>query len=519
MRRPRARSASFPGRVLAGRLPLCLAVVALTLGSLLLTEADAGAAPAGPVCPGQVGDFELVGNGLQPHGAGDPLDVLSCTYRSAGFGAEGGTQVQFTVSWQVADSDAVAFVGAAPCTGTMVTQRSDGSLSVGSGDRKVGSFASAAKIVPGRSSGASVPEEFAPVITTLVAAAEPLALSCQGDQAPPTTQENQAPLTTPASMSPTGRSDSSDPTPAEILIAAGLIMTLLTGGLSLPALIRLLGSRSLEAIPAVTTLADAALGNPATATGPNTETGGSPPEQPPAAPFLPLTALLPVTAPPAPPSPPPTEPVQQAVVTTGQVDGLENTFTTTVTQRLTEGYWVRNPNLVAKAWNTFTHPWWGSHSGQCGEFADNGMRWMSDYVHDQFGPGAVVDVVYMARRSVFVPNPDTLDTLDAALPMNHAATRVILPDGRRYIMDFWEAMGRSQGVPAKLVPENVWAARWAGQIPEAQISRTTDEIHLREQVLTVGEQRAFTTFRHHAARTGQGAQAETLIRSWTLDPW
>ncbi|HET9655312.1 MAG TPA: hypothetical protein VFP72_08155 [Kineosporiaceae bacterium] len=502
---------------------------ALALGSVLPAGPATAATRTGPpACPHEVGDFALVENNLEPHGSGSPWDVLSCTYRSADFSAGAGTQVQFTVSWQVVESRAVAVIGAAPCSGKVATQRLGGALSVAAGDRQVGSYAVAGRVEAGRSTDTPVPEEFAPVLTDLVAAAGPLALPCDGGAASPTRRAAQTPAAAPSSAPAPASGGTGLTFEYEVLIAAGLIMMLLAGGVrSLPGILRHLRSRRAPSIDRVTNdILVAASGgrpDPLPVPGPPPGPAAGPLATPPAAgEFHPITGPLPPPGgppPPAGPPPVPVPPAPQPTVTTAQVDGLENTFAATVGQRLTEGYWVRNPSLVAKVWNTFTHPWRGSHSGQCGEFADNGVRWMGEYVHDQFGPGAVVDTVYMARRSVFVPNPDLPDQIDAALPMNHAATRVILPDGRRFVMDFWEAMGRSQGAPPKLVPEDVWAVRWAGQIPEAQLSRTADELALREQVLTVGEDRAFASFRQAAARTGQSAQAETLIRSWSLNPW
>jgi hypothetical protein len=474
-----------------------LVAVALAILASAAVVLPAAAKASAPTCPPEIGGLRPVVSSQGHIKSAGNQDVLQCPEYLVRTGG-GGTVVTFDLAWQVKPGNAT-WVDGAPCSGQDQVRRDDasGSLSIASGTHKAIALASAETTNPsvddGRTQPSPVPPAFNSALAGLLAQAETVALSCDASVAP-------------------AASDSGSPTEPEILLATGLIMTLL-GGLGPQLLAGLLKLLPNPSGPVAGTLLEAAVGDP---------NAGLPsvPDQP-AAP-VDGTPLQPASSgnganPPG--RPPPSEPPAVPVATPAQIGALQGQFAGSVQQRLDEGYWVRNPDLLSKAWNTVAHPFWGSHSGQCGEFAANGVRWMTDYVQQQFGPGAIVDEVYVARRSVFVHNPDFLDELDAHLPMNHAATRVILPDGRRYVMDFWDAMGPSKGQPPRLVPEGEWAGRWSQRIPSGQISRTEWEQQLREHILTMGENKGIKAFRLHNAKTGDAARAETLINSWRVQPW
>jgi hypothetical protein len=120
------------------------------------------------------------------------------------------------------------------------------------------------------------------------------------------------------------------------------------------------------------------------------------------------------------------------------------------------------------------------------------------------------------------------------VPKKHVATRVILPDGRRFVLDYWEA-NRGSGLP--MVSEEQWVARWKGRLGEDARYFGSDvneavENKLASQVEAFQERRggppeeALANFRRLEAddiRKGPGSaeekerrltQLETLVRSY-----
>jgi hypothetical protein len=223
-------------------------------------------------------------------------------------------------------------------------------------------------------------------------------------------------------------------------------------------------------------------------------------------------------APPSPVSPPSTASVPSDppdAVTPAKIADLETQFEKTIDHGLAYGYYVRNPDLVHKAWsNTFGRVEEvidNTTGGQCQECAAWGRSWISDYVRDKFGPGAIVDDLL-----VHTGLPGLGDYI------NHIATRVILPDGQRLMLDYWEQMGRSHGtVPAKLVPEDQWVEKWKGELPDgAIVSRTDIETTLHDLMTTLPTEQAAARFRQlYGVFPKSRLAVETLLKSWDSNPW
>ena len=198
---------------------------------------------------------------------------------------------------------------------------------------------------------------------------------------------------------------------------------------------------------------------------------------------------------------------------------LERHFAESVAYRAEQGYRVRNRNLIEKSWNTFLDPFWNDPtSGQCGEYAEWGEQWTRGFVRDRFGPDALVDTIVVEERSTVTPD-GIRDGLDGLYRANHAATRVILPDGRRLVLDYWDALGRNLGSPPRLRDESDWAADWMAEIGEGMVDRPEAELTLKNYVEQYGSERAFDAYRRTMEKEGRGALAEVLIRSWDRQPW
>ncbi len=188
---------------------------------------------------------------------------------------------------------------------------------------------------------------------------------------------------------------------------------------------------------------------------------------------------------------------------------LEERMKAILDEKTQEGYFVRNSNLPKKAWNNTLGravEWAGGwKGGQCGEYGQWGMDWSKDAVHELFGQDAVVTDIAASN------NPF----------LGHRATKVILPDGQRLVLDYWESM--PSGSP-KIYPENQWIEQWDKKLMgnilgRVEVDRHPDELLLKSQIENFGEEAGVQKFRSYFANRGQAGHAETFIRSWGKNPW
>ncbi len=198
---------------------------------------------------------------------------------------------------------------------------------------------------------------------------------------------------------------------------------------------------------------------------------------------------------------------------------LNDRFREELRSRIDDGYVVRNRSIFHKVWNNVTDPYWAAKTGQCGEFADWGAEWSRSWVTEMLGEGTVVDTISMNEKSSLNPQ-GILEHVDALIEVNHAATRVIAPDGQRYVLDYWEHLGRSKGHPSLLLTEAEWIQKWehiAGSEPF--VMRSGSEEAFKRFVASVGEERAAEVFISQMAHEGRTAEARAIINSWQRAPW
>jgi hypothetical protein len=166
-----------------------------------------------------------------------------------------------------------------------------------------------------------------------------------------------------------------------------------------------------------------------------------------------------------------------------------------------EGYFVRNPTLIKKAWNNslgrLVEAVRGQNGGQCGEFSKWGKGWSKDLAEKIYGKGTIVTDI-TARKSGFT---------------NHTATRLIPPNGgTRKVLDYHESM--IKGKPM-IYDEKDWIANQRKKFGvNPTIDRSTDEIYLKQMINQYGEKRGIDHFLKQAGEKGR-----TLIDSYKKDPW
>ena len=228
---------------------------------------------------------------------------------------------------------------------------------------------------------------------------------------------------------------------------------------------------------------------------------------------------------------------------------LQGRFEELVDEALKANLYVMNRNLIEKAWNwTFggvINFMRGKYGGQCGEFAEWGTKWTQVYAEEIFGEGVIVDPIRLEESS-FERTPvlikDPIEWADRRLyRANHAAVRVILPNGESYVLDFWQAVGDRQrglyeeavdyaydkvfsGTPkkpeVKIMKESQWIKKWSDKIGEpgdraVAYNLNEDQHLLKSMINTLGdEEGGIQAFRRSMAGKLSVQELETIINNY-----
>lgn len=179
-------------------------------------------------------------------------------------------------------------------------------------------------------------------------------------------------------------------------------------------------------------------------------------------------------------------------VTPEKMRQLQTEFHRLLDQKVKEGHYVINKGLLSKAWNwpvSFVRdPLFKHTGGQCGEMAHLGQGWIEPFVLENFGREAIIDQIFIYERSSRYPQ-SALEYVDGLYVNNHAATRVILPNGESYILDFWEGITEREGKNAneplqvKMVPENEWIMKWRAAIGTSSDEAEVSNINAKQALL------------------------------------
>lgn len=201
-----------------------------------------------------------------------------------------------------------------------------------------------------------------------------------------------------------------------------------------------------------------------------------------------------------------------------RIGDFERCFEKSARDRIAEGYYVKNYSFVrhvrtaAGALNPFLDK---SRGGRCGEYGEWGVKWIKPCV-DQYFPGALVDDLFVEEKSS-AHKKRVGDYVDAIYEANHRATRVVLPDGRRFVVDYWDAVG--SGTP-QLQGQTEWVKKWRDRIGVADsvLSGSDDEVILKKAVVRLGEEKGFALFRKQNKGL-KNLNPEIWIKSWQREPW
>jgi len=193
-------------------------------------------------------------------------------------------------------------------------------------------------------------------------------------------------------------------------------------------------------------------------------------------------------------------------------------FEQSVRDRISEGYYVKNYGFVrhvrtaAAALNPFLDK---TRGGRCGEYGEWGQTWIKPCI-DRFFPGALIDDIFVEEKST-AHKKRVKDYVDAIYEANHRATRVVLPDGRRFVVDYWDAVG--SGSP-RLQTQTEWVKLWREKIgmSDSMLSASDDEQILKAAVKRLGEEKGFALFRKQNKGL-KNVHPEIWITSWKRESW
>lgn len=228
-------------------------------------------------------------------------------------------------------------------------------------------------------------------------------------------------------------------------------------------------------------------------------------------------------------------------------------FNEVVNAKIDEGYYVQNRNAPELIWNRTTgwviDQFKGRTSGRCQHFADWGKGWIEKHAKDIFGDGVIVDKVHIEERSsdrAQMLLNDPIEWADSCWSANHAATRVVLPNGESYIVDFWQAVkdrhyekasdllydaqfgGKPKLPEAKLIKESNWIRNWSEKVGEPGDPAVAHNLNFSQEQLKNlikqhgDEGKAFEDFRKinrllikKKRKTDLNyQQIETIINNW-----
>jgi hypothetical protein len=197
---------------------------------------------------------------------------------------------------------------------------------------------------------------------------------------------------------------------------------------------------------------------------------------------------------------------------------LARCFEGSVQDRVREGYYVKNANLYRHAQTAlgWVMPWDESKGGRCGEYGAWGQQWIKPCVDRTF-PGAIIDDITVEERTT-TRTKYYSDYADAMFEQNHRATRLVLPDGRRFVVDYWDGIG--QGGP-KMITQTEWIEKWRTHLGKYDgiALLSDDEVALKRMILNDGLERGFKQFRIMYKTSRLKGDPEIWIRSWQREPW
>jgi hypothetical protein len=133
-----------------------------------------------------------------------------------------------------------------------------------------------------------------------------------------------------------------------------------------------------------------------------------------------------------------------------QMEALYHQVRALIQQKRAEGYIPTHPSVGANLWGSTVSSVMqtgiqGITCSHCNNFAGWGIHWLWPIAIQVFGDQVTVTEITCYRNEW----------------ISHRATRLILPDGQRYVVDFWEGM--LAGEP-RIYSENDWITHYRARV-------------------------------------------------------
>ncbi len=192
-------------------------------------------------------------------------------------------------------------------------------------------------------------------------------------------------------------------------------------------------------------------------------------------------------------------------------------FEQSARDQIASGYATKNYSFLrdVRAASPSTNPFAGrSRGGRAGEYAAWGIGWIRPCVERYF-PGSFTDELLIEAKAGAHKKrvPETTDSIYEA---SHRATRVVLPDGRRVIADYWDAIDSGQ---PRLQTQTAWVAAWRERIGAHAVVRLSDEeVLLKQTVKKSGEAKGLAAFLK-AVKNRKNGNGALWVTSWQREPW
>lgn len=192
-----------------------------------------------------------------------------------------------------------------------------------------------------------------------------------------------------------------------------------------------------------------------------------------------------------------------------QLANLSKKMKQVIEDKTKEGYFVRNTNAAKKIFWNFpivgkaVERAGGWKGGQCGEYGEWGKEWSKEFIREVVGEDAIITSTALERNYF----------------KNHRATKVIMPNGERYVFDYWESMSSKE---PKIYTEKEWMDKWKkglGGNPKV-VEMSDDEMVLKTYIDNYGEEKGIDLYRRMDSQKGKDkGKTETIIRSYRRAPW
>ena len=177
-------------------------------------------------------------------------------------------------------------------------------------------------------------------------------------------------------------------------------------------------------------------------------------------------------------------------------------------------HYVRNPDWhVGKFWNNSFGRFWNEKlgnwkGGQCGEYVEWGTEWLKDDVKHIYGEDVIIDKILIERNDM----------------ANHVANLIILPNGERKIVDFWDGIQKGEG---KVMDEKDWLEKWDAELGKPmwganKVTRDYWQDTLLNDIKMAGDtEKGIANFLDYVKKKSPSNYKRALLvtKSYRKDPW